>query len=292
MFTIFPDLVDRSRKEASGRPGPSRWAHSTHYATCVYHTTDVHRTVDDAPFGGGAGMVLRPGPVFAAVEASSRPDPVPSQAPVAAVPRPGDGCDLAASRRLQLCCAVAMRHRQPRHRPPGRRGLSDRRLRARRRGGGGLRRDRSRHPAAAGRDGQRGVRRRGVVRGRRPARESQWTRPASFRGWDVPEIVQARATTAASPAGATPRPSIRTVRLRPGPDAAVARAHPWRRPRSWNRPRSDLCCFVPRRRPGAVRAMKPTDIVDQASLRTDIPRFPALVTCFPRSYHAGGAAAV
>lgn len=31
--------------------------------------TDVHRSVDDAPFGGGPGMVLAPGPVFAAVEA-------------------------------------------------------------------------------------------------------------------------------------------------------------------------------------------------------------------------------
>ena len=31
-------------------------------------TTDVHRTVDDPPFGGGAGMVLMPEPVFKAVE--------------------------------------------------------------------------------------------------------------------------------------------------------------------------------------------------------------------------------
>ena len=30
--------------------------------------TDRHRTVDDAPYGGGAGMVLKPEPVFAAVE--------------------------------------------------------------------------------------------------------------------------------------------------------------------------------------------------------------------------------
>ncbi|MGH9122742.1 MAG: tRNA (guanosine(37)-N1)-methyltransferase TrmD [Acidimicrobiales bacterium] len=30
---------------------------------------DAHRSVDDAPFGGGPGMVLAPGPVFAAVEA-------------------------------------------------------------------------------------------------------------------------------------------------------------------------------------------------------------------------------
>jgi tRNA (guanine37-N1)-methyltransferase len=31
-------------------------------------TTDRHRTVDDRPFGGGEGMVLKPEPVFAAVE--------------------------------------------------------------------------------------------------------------------------------------------------------------------------------------------------------------------------------
>lgn len=38
--------------------------------------TDVHRTVDDAPFGGGPGMVLMAEPVFAAVEAVSPPRPL------------------------------------------------------------------------------------------------------------------------------------------------------------------------------------------------------------------------
>jgi len=32
--------------------------------------TDAHRSVDDAPFGGGAGMVMTPEPLFAAVEAT------------------------------------------------------------------------------------------------------------------------------------------------------------------------------------------------------------------------------
>ncbi|MGA2324689.1 MAG: tRNA (guanosine(37)-N1)-methyltransferase TrmD [Bryobacteraceae bacterium] len=31
-------------------------------------TSDRHRTVDDRPFGGGEGMLLKPGPVFEAVE--------------------------------------------------------------------------------------------------------------------------------------------------------------------------------------------------------------------------------
>ena len=39
-------------------------------------TTDVHRTVDDSPFGGGAGMVLKPEPVFATVEAVDPPRPL------------------------------------------------------------------------------------------------------------------------------------------------------------------------------------------------------------------------
>ncbi len=33
-------------------------------------STDAHRSVDDAPFGGGAGMVMTPEPLFAAVEAT------------------------------------------------------------------------------------------------------------------------------------------------------------------------------------------------------------------------------
>src|SRR5262245_14616723 len=32
-------------------------------------TTDRHHVVDDRPFGGGDGMVLKPDPIFAAVEA-------------------------------------------------------------------------------------------------------------------------------------------------------------------------------------------------------------------------------
>jgi tRNA (guanine37-N1)-methyltransferase len=36
-------------------------------------TTDKHRTADDRPFGGGAGMVLKPEPVFAAIEQLQQP---------------------------------------------------------------------------------------------------------------------------------------------------------------------------------------------------------------------------
>ena len=39
-------------------------------------TADVHRTVDDAPFGGGPGMILMPEPIFAAVETVAPPRPL------------------------------------------------------------------------------------------------------------------------------------------------------------------------------------------------------------------------
>src|SRR5690242_3274148 len=37
-------------------------------------THDKHRTVDDKPFGGGAGMLLKPEPLFEAVESIRTPD--------------------------------------------------------------------------------------------------------------------------------------------------------------------------------------------------------------------------
>lgn len=37
-------------------------------------THDRHKTVDDRPFGGGAGMVLKPEPIFEAVESLAGPD--------------------------------------------------------------------------------------------------------------------------------------------------------------------------------------------------------------------------
>ncbi|MFZ4584874.1 MAG: tRNA (guanosine(37)-N1)-methyltransferase TrmD [Acidimicrobiia bacterium] len=40
------------------------------------HTSDVHHTVDDAPFGGGAGMVMMAEPLFASVEAAQPQRPL------------------------------------------------------------------------------------------------------------------------------------------------------------------------------------------------------------------------
>ena len=40
------------------------------------YTHDKHRTVDDAPYGGGPGMVMKPGPFFEAVDALGATAPI------------------------------------------------------------------------------------------------------------------------------------------------------------------------------------------------------------------------
>jgi tRNA (guanine37-N1)-methyltransferase len=76
VFTIFPDMVesfaDRSlRGKARAAALLDVRVHDQRSAA-----TAPHRSVDDAPFGGGAGMVLLPEPVFAAVEAVEPPRPL------------------------------------------------------------------------------------------------------------------------------------------------------------------------------------------------------------------------
>lgn len=43
------------------------------------YTTDRHRQVDDCPYGGGPGMVMKPEPLFAAVEALAAEPPPPDR---------------------------------------------------------------------------------------------------------------------------------------------------------------------------------------------------------------------
>ena len=76
VFTIFPDLVDGfadasllGRARRGGRLDVR--VHDLRQAT-----SDPHRSVDDSPFGGGAGMVLMPEPLFAAVEQVEPPRPL------------------------------------------------------------------------------------------------------------------------------------------------------------------------------------------------------------------------
>jgi tRNA (guanine37-N1)-methyltransferase len=64
-----------------------------------------HRSVDDAPYGGGAGMILRPEPVAAALAAIRRPDSLVILLDPAGEPfRQATAGDLAARSHLVLIC--------------------------------------------------------------------------------------------------------------------------------------------------------------------------------------------
>lgn len=76
VFTIFPGLVDAFCAESLLGKARSSGLLDLRCHDLRQHTSDVHRTVDDAPFGGGAGMVMRPEPIFASVEAADPPRPL------------------------------------------------------------------------------------------------------------------------------------------------------------------------------------------------------------------------
>jgi tRNA (guanine37-N1)-methyltransferase len=76
VFTIFPDLVDGFLGGSLIGRGRRDGLLDVRVHDLRMATTDVHRSVDDAPFGGGAGMVLAPEPVFAAVEQVDPPRPL------------------------------------------------------------------------------------------------------------------------------------------------------------------------------------------------------------------------
>jgi tRNA (guanine37-N1)-methyltransferase len=67
-------------------------------------THDKHRTVDDAPYGGGAGMVMKPQPFFEAVESLNTRPPIVLLSPRGRVFAHADAERFAAGEELTLLC--------------------------------------------------------------------------------------------------------------------------------------------------------------------------------------------
>lgn len=76
VVTIFPEFF--SGPLGLSIPSRARQAGSVEYNIVDLRdfTHDKHRTVDDAPYGGGAGMVMKPGPFFEAVESIGAKAPI------------------------------------------------------------------------------------------------------------------------------------------------------------------------------------------------------------------------
>ncbi len=154
------------------------------------HATDVHRTVDDTPFGGGAGMVMQAPPIFDAVEAADPPRPLLLLGPGGRRFDQALAHELAAGTGFSLLCGryEGVDHRVRRHLVDGEVSVGDvvlsggevaacliieavTRLRA-----GAMGNEASPVTESFGVTGL--------------LEEPQYTRPAEYRGWEVPEILR------------------------------------------------------------------------------------------------------
>ena len=104
IFTLFPEMfrgpLDESiLKRARDRGLVEIALHNPRDAT-----TDRHHVVDDYPYGGGAGMVMKPEPLFAAVEAVYEGGPIILLSPQGRVFRQAVARELAREPRVALIC--------------------------------------------------------------------------------------------------------------------------------------------------------------------------------------------
>jgi tRNA (guanine37-N1)-methyltransferase len=74
VLTLFPRMLDGFLAESILGKGIAAGCLIVNVHDVRNWTTDKHRTADDRPFGGGAGMILKPEPVFAAIEQLQTPD--------------------------------------------------------------------------------------------------------------------------------------------------------------------------------------------------------------------------
>jgi tRNA (guanine37-N1)-methyltransferase len=68
IVTLFPEICRAPLSESIMKRAQENRIVELHIHNLRDWTTDKHHVVDDAPFGGGQGMVMKPEPIFAAVE--------------------------------------------------------------------------------------------------------------------------------------------------------------------------------------------------------------------------------
>ena len=189
VFTIFPELVGGFASQALLGKAQQRGLLDVRVHDLRSETSDVHRTVDDSPFGGGAGMVLMPEPLFAAVEAVEPPRPLYLLGPGGRRLDQALARELASGEGFSLLCGryEGVDARVTDHLCDGELSIGDYVL-----GGGEV--------AALVVLEAVGRLVPGVMGNTTSADDAsfadglleypQYTRPASFRGWDVPEVLR------------------------------------------------------------------------------------------------------
>ena len=98
VVTLFPEMVSAVTRFGVVGRAVDRGILALDCLNPRDFTTDVHRTVDDRPYGGGPGMVMKYEPLAAAIEAARQA--MPEDVPVICLSPQGVVFDQAGARRL------------------------------------------------------------------------------------------------------------------------------------------------------------------------------------------------
>lgn len=106
ILTLFPAMFRGPFQESIIKRAIDKGLIEIEFHNIRDFSTDRHHTVDDAPYGGGPGMVMKPDPVFAAVESLDLPPetPVVLLSPQGRLFNQRMAEDLASQDRLVLVC--------------------------------------------------------------------------------------------------------------------------------------------------------------------------------------------
>lgn len=104
IFTLFPGMFQGPLTESILKRAQERGLLSVALHNIRDATTDRHHVVDDYPYGGGAGMVMKPEPVFASIEAVYQSGPIILLAPQGRLFTQQIARELSQEPRLTLLC--------------------------------------------------------------------------------------------------------------------------------------------------------------------------------------------
>lgn len=104
IFTLFPGMFEGPFSESILKRAQEKGLLSIDLHNIRDVTTDRHHIVDDYPYGGGAGMVMKPEPVFTAVESVYQGGPVILLTPQGRLFNQEIARSLAQEPRVTLLC--------------------------------------------------------------------------------------------------------------------------------------------------------------------------------------------